>query len=237
MTYRATIATALLILAVTLAKAQVPEAFSYQGMATDQSGVVLANADISLLIEIVDDSDDIRYSETHALRTSPTGNFSLAIGRGIPIGRIPLIDAFQTGAKRYMRTHIDINGGNDYRFIGSSELLSVPYAYYANIGLNERGDPGPAGLAGAPGPAGSSGPSPLDCCLGAPTMGRKGEPGSPGLAGAQGDMGLSGLMTLEITGDIPQSPENGQLYLDNGNNRADGTPGFRYYDMDTWVDL
>jgi len=97
------------------------------------------------------------------------------------------------------------------------------YFVYLNVGsVGEFGDPGP---------------QPLDCCLGVPPKGEKGDTGPQGPTGPQGLVGLSGLETLRLQNSLPEGPQNGQLYLDDGSNREDNMPGFRYYDVDKWIDL
>lgn len=85
-----------------------------------------------------------------------------------------------------------------------------------------QGDPGPdqgeQGPQGPPGPQGPSGSTPI--C-----------PAGP--AGLNGDSGITNMEMLAMP------PADGKLYLDNGSNRQDGKPGFRFRSVptDPWVDI
>lgn len=219
---------------------QIPNAFSYEGIANDPFGIPIADKVIAVLVEIESESVgslNPRFTEKHLVMTSPTGKFSFAIGKGERISGGRLIDAFQVSEPRFLTISIDVNGREDFVLLGSLELLSVPYAYQANMALNETGGVGITGPAGPMGEHGDPGPQRLDCCFGVPTKGEKGETGPQGPTGPQGQAGLSGLETLRLQNTKPELPENGQLYLDDGSNREDNTPGFRYYDVNKWIDL
>lgn len=219
---------------------QTPSAFSYEGIATDPFGSAIADREIAVLIEIATESVgslNPRFTEKHQVMTSPTGKFSLAIGRGERISGGNLIDAFQVSETRFLTISIDVNGREDFVLLGSLELMSVPYAYQAHMALNETGGIGITGPAGPFGEHGDPGPQRLDCCLGVQTKGDKGATGPQGPIGPQGLAGLSGLETLRLQSSLPELPMNGQIYLDDGSHREDNAPGFRYYDVDKWIDL
>jgi len=218
--------------------AQVPHAFTYQAIANEPSGNPIIDRDISVLIEVKGEGQESGlFAEQHRVQTSAMGTFSINIGRGEQLSNGNLPSAFRLGEKRYLHVSIDADGGTNYTFAGASEILSVPYAFYAEVGLNEQGRVGPAGVQGPAGEFGDPGLSPTDCCLGGPIKGEKGDPGAQGPDGPIGELGLSGLMTLTLTDDPPANPQDGQIYLDSGTNRQDGAPGFRYFDSNNWVDL
>ncbi|MBK8683880.1 MAG: hypothetical protein IPN26_02230 [Bacteroidetes bacterium] len=54
---------------------------------------------------------------------------------------------------KYLQVEMDINGGNNFIIMGTSQLLSVPYALYAE----NASVPGPQGPQGIPGPPGLNG--------------------------------------------------------------------------------
>ncbi len=223
-------------------KAQAPIAFSYQGMAMNNDGSPISNQMLGIKITIKTDVDTIPplYVERHEVVSSETGHFTLSVGRGAYIeGSSFSLSAIAILPDRYfLSVAIDKDGGSDYAFVGASELLSVPYALHAYSAMNKPGPRGPHGLIGETGEPGPPGIRPPDaCCFGDSTKGEKGDPGPEGLEGAMGKQGLSGLETLELTDVPPATPKNGQIYLDNGVNRSDGTPGFRYFDEDKWIDL
>ncbi len=120
--------------------AQAPFAFNYQGVARDEFGSALFDQEISLFIEIVKGSEEgtIEYGEVHNVTTNDRGLFTLRIGEGdILIGNLRNID---WGIDRYfLRTEIDITGGDDYVPLGSAQLYSVPYALFAAKSGNSTG--------------------------------------------------------------------------------------------------
>jgi len=193
--------------------AQLPQAFSYQGIALDKEDKPVVSKALGFKISIVEDSaaGNIVYTETHETASSEIGLFNLQIGRGALVeGSFANID---WGIKRhFVKVEMDADGGEDYTLAGTVELLTVPYALYAL----ESGTkvPGPAG---PPGPPGAN--------------------GNPGTAGPPGPQGPPGFANLELTSTVPDNPSKGFIYIDDGTNRANGKPGFRYFDGTTWLDL
>ncbi|MGZ4035213.1 MAG: hypothetical protein ACXVPU_17700 [Bacteroidia bacterium] len=121
---------AILLLLSLSAFSQAPQAFKYQGIARDNTGAILSSAAISIRPSIHDGSATglIVYQETHAVTTNSLGLFNLSIGMGTPtVGTFSAIN-WSTGNK-YME--IEVNFGSGYVSMGTSELLSVPYALYS----------------------------------------------------------------------------------------------------------
>lgn len=112
--------------------AQSPQMFNYQGVARDNAGNTLTNQSVTLRTSILADSPSgtIVYQETHGLNTNQLGIFNLQIGNGSVVsGNIQTIDWGST--THFMQVEMDPNGGNDFQNLGTSQLLSVPYALYA----------------------------------------------------------------------------------------------------------
>lgn len=115
--------------------AQVPQAFNYQGVARNLSGDPIPNKNIGLRIAILQTSTSGTevYTETHQTMTTNLGLFNLSIGKGLPVNGY--FEDIEWGSDSYfIQIELDENGGNDYHLIGTSELLSVPYALYAGNG-------------------------------------------------------------------------------------------------------
>ncbi len=112
--------------------AQAPQSFKYQAVARDNSGAVLASANLSFRISIVKGSAGgaAVYTETHLKSTNAFGLVDLEIGNGNPLyGSFAAID---WGKEKYfVSVEMDPSGGNNYQAMGTSQLLSVPYALYA----------------------------------------------------------------------------------------------------------
>jgi hypothetical protein len=121
-----------------IAYAQVPQAFKYQAIARDANGNPLVNQNIGLRISLLqrDVNGPEVYSEVQNVTTTPYGLIELEIGEGrILSGSFNEID--WKSAPCYLKIEMDINGGTDYHLMGTSELLSVPYALYAEHSGNE----------------------------------------------------------------------------------------------------
>lgn len=112
--------------------AQVPHAINYQAVAYDEAGKVLGNQEISIKIDILQGSTQgaIVYSEIHQATTASNGVLNLLIGEGESNG-----SSFDTInwslSPFYIRLSMDANGGSDYKEMAVSQILSVPYAFYA----------------------------------------------------------------------------------------------------------
>lgn len=143
----------------------VPQAINYQAIVRNASGEIIINQIISLRASILSGSPsgNIFYSESHTISSNAYGLINLQIGLGTPLsGSFNEIN--WSFGNFWLRVEIDINGGNSYTEIGSSQLLSVPYALYAetsgNVGpIGPPGEPGPPGPQGEPGIQGESGPA------------------------------------------------------------------------------
>jgi len=129
-----------LILAAT-AFAQTPKAINYQGIARDGSDALIANKTISLRISILSGSSTGTnvYSETFSASTNKFGLFTLQVGTGSTISGTFSTINWSTG-NYYLKTEMDASGGTNYSVLGTSQLISVPYAFYAdNAGVTDSG--------------------------------------------------------------------------------------------------
>jgi trimeric autotransporter adhesin len=177
-----------------LAFGQAPQQFNYQAIARNTAGQGIANANIKARISILDGSATAAsvYSETRNVITNQLGLFTIAIGSAgaaSTTGVFANID-WSTG-KKFIKVEVDPLGGNNLVALGSTELLSVPFALYAVNG--RAGVAGPQGLqgnTGATGATGAQGPQGLVGATGA--QGLQGNTGATGATGVQGPQGLVG---------------------------------------------
>lgn len=112
--------------------AQVPKAINYQAVAYEADGNVVADKQISVKLAILQGGAEgtAVYEETHQVRTAGNGVFNLQIGTGtIVSGAFSLIDWSQS--PYYVQFSLDTQGGSSYRKVATSQMLSVPYALYA----------------------------------------------------------------------------------------------------------
>lgn len=112
--------------------AQVPQAFEFQGVARDLSGNVLVSQAISLRLGIVANTSGgaLLYQETQAATTTPLGLFTVQVGNGTPVlGTFAAVN--WTAGARFLKVEMDPAGGSSYQLMGTTQLLSVPYALAA----------------------------------------------------------------------------------------------------------
>jgi hypothetical protein len=125
--------------------AQVPQGFKYQTVARNNAGEILASQNISFRMTILQGAlpGTVAYAETHSATTNASGLATLEIGRGTPVtGDFAAINWSTTPI--FLKTEIDPAGGAAYVEMGTSELLSVPYALFAeNTANNEDADADP----------------------------------------------------------------------------------------------
>lgn len=122
------------------ASAQAPEKINYQGVARDNSGTFLANQLIGLRITLHSGSPSgpVSYQETHSVTTNGFGYFDLHIGGGTVVsGNFSTIN--WGTASYYNEVEMDVSGGTNYVSMGSTQLVSVPYALYAKTSGNNSG--------------------------------------------------------------------------------------------------
>lgn len=123
--------TLIILLSAICAMAQAPERFNYQGVARDGNGEVIPNQNISLRFSIINGSNaNIEYQEDWTVQTNDFGLFNVEIGGGFAVqGWFSGID---WGATTYgLKVEMDPSGGTNFQEMGVSQLLSVPYALYA----------------------------------------------------------------------------------------------------------
>lgn len=121
-----------IVLGSHIAFAQVPEKMSYQAIIRNASGQVLPNQSIAIKASILQGSPAgaAVYSERLTGNTNTNGLITLEIGSGTVLtGTFNTIN-WSTGSY-YLKTETDLAGGTNYTIIGTSQLLSVPYAMFA----------------------------------------------------------------------------------------------------------
>jgi hypothetical protein len=169
---------------------QAPQAINYQGIARDLTGNPLVNQAVGLQLTIhnTTSSGPVDYQETFTVTTNQFGLYTVQIGRGTPVSGTFSAIAWGT-ASHYLEVAMDPTGGNAYVAAGTSELISVPYALYAETS-GTGGPTGATGPAGANGAAGATGPAGANGVTG--TVGATGPSGDPGIAGPVGPTGSAG---------------------------------------------
>lgn len=221
--------------------AQAPQKINYQGIARDNAGLELVNQQISLRFSIHQGTPTgtVSYNERHdGVVTNQFGLFAIHIGDGFVLSGSMTID--WSAGPYYLEVEMDPAGGNNFISMGTSQLLSVPYALYAESSgsAGSTGPTGPTGWAGETGPQGLPGSPGADGLIGptgptglqgpnGPTgnqgpTGPTGANGSTGVQGNSGPTGPQGLPGLQgETGNIGPTGSQGIT----GNNGATGPTG------------
>ena len=112
--------------------AQAPQAFNYQSVVRGLSGEPLTGQAVSFRMSVRQGSalGPVVYQEAHGATTNALGGVTLTIGQGTVLSGS--FAAINWGAGTYfLRTEVDASGGSAYSDLGSTQLLSVPYALYA----------------------------------------------------------------------------------------------------------
>ena len=141
-------------LVCSIAYAQAPKKMSYQAVIRDGSGNLINTKSVSLKISLLQGSaqGNSIYAETHSVKTNANGLVSLEIGSGTAVsGKFE--DVNWANGPYFIKTETDPSGGTNYSISATSQLMSVPYALYAE----KSGTPGPKGDTGAIGPIGPKG--------------------------------------------------------------------------------
>lgn len=174
----------LLLCASTIVFAQAPQLIKYQGVARDASGVPIANGTITVQFDIREGiAGPVIFSEIHSVTTNPFGLFSANIGTFTSLPS----NLFDNG-NEFLEVSIDFGSG--LVSMGTSQMMSVPYALYAETSGNGAGPVGPTGPSGDPGLTGPTGPVGATGAAGA--SGAQGPTGLTGATGASGSIGATG---------------------------------------------
>lgn len=121
--------------------AQVPQGISYQAVALNGAGQAVANGNVGVRLSILDNtaSGTVLYTETHTKTTNAQGLFNLTIGQGTAIlGTFNTIN-WKTNSK-FLKVELDVAGGINYVVVGTTQLLSVPYAMAARSFVSGPGE-------------------------------------------------------------------------------------------------
>ncbi len=180
------IALCCILFATILTFAQTPNSFRYQAVVRNSSGVTLQTQNVNLKISLLQGSTagTSVFTEEHAVTTNEFGLVNIEIGSGSnQSGTISGIN--WANGPYFIKIELDATGGNSFVEMGTTQLLSVPYALYA--------------ASGTPGPQGEQG-----------IQGEQGPAGQNGAQGIQGEQGIPGINGISIVwlGTFASSPTN-----------------------------
>jgi len=116
---------------------QAPNLMSYQAVIWDGSGNLVSEKMVSIRLSILQGSvtGTSVYSETHRIHTNINGLISLLLGGGTTTtGKIA--DINWGSGSYFLKTETDPTGGVNYTIVGTTQLISVPYAMHSNTSNN-----------------------------------------------------------------------------------------------------
>jgi|GEM_PF-798409 len=189
--------------------AQAPQNINYQAVVRNNVGTILSTHAVGMRFTIKNGNEgEILYQETAHITSNQFGLVTHGIGNGTPVvGSFASISWGTVTA--WLEVDMDIDGGTNYSPMGSSQLLSVPYALFAATG--NQGPQGPQGIQGLTGADGAKG-----------DQGDKGDKGDKGDPGDQGPPGTNG--TDGVDGTNGMDGMNGSIWL-TGSGVPDGALG------------
>lgn len=248
MNFRSISLMASLILAFSLTVvAQAPEAIQYQAVVRDAAGQISASQSTYVRFYILQGSatGTSVYQEYHKTATNAYGLVSVRLGEGIV--ESGSFTAINWGAGPYfLKVAVDPLGGTNYVDMGTTQLVSVPYALYAETAGTaanvDDADADPTNelqtltvsndtlyisgggyvliptSVGTQGPTGATGADGVQGPTG-PTglTGATGPTGADGAQGPTGSTGATGPQGDPATDDQTLSVNGDTLFIDGGN--------------------
>ena len=113
---------------------QTPEKMTFQAVIRDASNALLSNQNIGMQISILQGSinGNSIYTETHNPVSNNNGLVNLEIGAGT-VASWNFSTISWSNGPFFIKTETDPNGGSSYSIIGTSHLMSVPFALHAKV--------------------------------------------------------------------------------------------------------
>lgn len=177
-----------LVFMALLAFGQSPQLINYQTVVRDASGRPVADGtpvSLEFIIRNATPTGASVFNEIVSTTASQFGQIDVQIGSGG--GNLAIIN--WGNGKKYLQVKANINN-TGYMDMGTTELISVPYALFA--ANSDLGPEGPTGVAGVTGSAGTTGPTGSDGPGISGATGATGATGPDGSGGATGPTGPTG---------------------------------------------
>jgi hypothetical protein len=202
--FQVIIVVVMLAISASCLQAQAPAEINYQAVVRNSSGQPVANSTPVTLKFIIHDATAtgaVLFTET---QNETANQFGLVTAQ---IGAVTSLATINWGNNpKYLQVEVDINNTGTFTDMGTTQLISVPYALFAaNSAPGSQGPTGVQGFTGLQGSTGSTGPT-----------------GPTGLNGATGSVGAIGA--TGITGTVGPTGNNGAIGV-TGNTGATGNNG------------
>ena len=123
----------LLLAALAFATTAQPQKIHYQGVAVGANGKPIKNSTVGLRLSVVDSlpTGTALYTETQTASTDAAGQFSVYLGGGTPTAGTFANLPWANGNDKFLKVEMDAQGGTNYQPMGTTQLVSVPYAMAA----------------------------------------------------------------------------------------------------------
>ena len=111
--------------------AQAPQGFNYQATVRNSTGALIVNQIVLVKFKVYQNTatGTLIYSENQTATTDDLGHIALVVGQGT--ATTGTFSTINWGSGSYY-LGIELNSGTGYVAMGTTQLLSVPYALYAN---------------------------------------------------------------------------------------------------------
>ena len=118
-------------------RAQSPDMFNYQAVARNDQGEIIANQNVGIKISVRQGSPNgtIVYAEEHNASTNNNGLVNMMVGNGAALSGSFTNIVWGEGTY-FIEVAMDETGGTNYSVMGTTQLVSVPYAKYADSSGN-----------------------------------------------------------------------------------------------------
>ena len=121
---------------------QAPQKMSYQAVIRNTNNTLVTSKVIGMRISILKGSsvgtEVYAETQTSTIATNANGLVSIEIGTGTPVTGTFVGIKWAEGPY-FIKTETDPTGGTNYTIVGTSELLSIPYALHAKTAENLSG--------------------------------------------------------------------------------------------------
>ena len=110
--------------------AQTPKGFNYQAVARNAAGQLITNRNVGVRISILQGSatGTVIYQQEEVANTNANGLFTFIVGDN----STAFTNINWANGPYFIKSDVDLAGGNNYTLSTTQKILAVPYAIYAN---------------------------------------------------------------------------------------------------------
>ncbi len=124
-----------LVYIISNAVAQSPQLINYQAVVRDAQGHAVQNTLVNFQFQVHDTTaaGNVAFTETDTATTNQFGLATIQIGHSADLG-----DVNWAASLKFLQVDVDVTGGNNFTDMGTTQLLSVPYALHAATSADNR---------------------------------------------------------------------------------------------------